>query len=70
MTIGDRIRDLRQQRGMTQAQVARLANGTLRERRINDIERNRRRSVTLFTLHQLARGLGVTLMELMEGVTE
>lgn len=68
MTIGERIRQLRTARGLTQAQLAQRAGGCLAGKHIGTYEVGRRHRPRIDTLHRIARGLDVSLSELLEGV--
>ncbi|MER7790097.1 helix-turn-helix transcriptional regulator [Streptomyces sp. NPDC097640] len=56
-TIGDRIGRLRERRGLTQEQLAELANVSVDT--VRKLEQNRRLTARLSTLNQLARALDV-----------
>lgn len=68
MTIAHRLRHLRTQRGLSQENLARKAG--LSAAHINRLERGSRAKVGphLETLKLLAQGLGVSLIELLDGV--
>lgn len=65
LRLGARVRALRDERGLTQADLA-LASGMDRSQ-LAAIETGRR-NVTLANLARLARALGVTLSQLLDGV--
>ena len=65
MKIGQRIRELRKQRGSTLKDIADKTGLSLTY--ISDVERDRTQP-SLKTLHRIAEGLGVTTTDLMSGV--
>lgn len=65
--FGDRIRELRQQRGLSQEDLAERSG--LHRTQIGFVERAER-SPRLDTIEKLARGLGVSLAELFAPFTE
>lgn len=73
MTVGQRIRELRIERGITQWQLNCALWSSYRRwncgGRTSDWERGKVRVATK-TLPRIAAALGVTLAELLEGVTE
>lgn len=67
MTIGERIRQLRHERGLSQDALARRASDRLLGKHIGTYEHNRKRP-RIDTLLAIARGLDITVSELVEGV--
>ncbi len=65
--LGARIRFLRKKRGMTQAQLA--AASSQQRPYLGELERGKF-SARIDTLSLIAKGLGVTLAELLRGVKE
>ena len=63
--IGDRIRKLRQERGLSQEKFANLCE--LDRTYIASIEQGNR-NVSLVNLEKIARAFGLTLSELFEGI--
>jgi len=63
--LGRRLAALRTERGFTQEQLA--ARSKLDVKHLQDVERGRS-NVTIATLLGLARGLGVAIADLLEGV--
>jgi transcriptional regulator with XRE-family HTH domain len=64
VTLGERIKEARQQRGLTQEQLARRSGLTLNA--YGDIERGRITDPHYSSLRGIARGLGITVAELVE----
>jgi len=64
--LSDRLRELRHDAGKTQERLAWDAD--IDPRRYAAIEAGRVPNVTLATLTGIAKGLGITLSELLEGV--
>lgn len=69
MTIGERIRLLRLERGLTQEALARLSGDTFNGKHIGRYEAGTR-DPRLYSLRLIARGLGVSIEELVKGVTD
>lgn len=67
MTIGERIRTLRTERGMTQAQVAQRAGGCLLAKHIGAYEHDVH-NPRIDTLLALARAFEMSLDEFVRGV--
>lgn len=63
--FGERVRELRQKRGLSQEELARAAG--LHRTYVSDIERGKR-NVALMNIARLARALGKSVGELTEGV--
>ena len=63
MSFGSRVRELREKRGLTQAELAGLAG--VRQSHISLIENDRRPNVTALVAADLARALGVSLEYLL-----
>ena len=61
----DKIRVLREGRGLTQAEAAKLADMKTRQE-WNDIEGGRRKNITLELLSRIAAALGVNAKELLK----
>jgi DNA-binding XRE family transcriptional regulator len=59
MTIGDRLKRLRELAGLSQGELARKAG--VNRPIISSLESNKRHNLTLETARRLARALGVTL---------
>jgi transcriptional regulator with XRE-family HTH domain len=59
MTIGERLKRLRELAGLSQGELARRAG--VNRPIISDLESNKRQNITLDTARRLARALGVTL---------
>jgi transcriptional regulator with XRE-family HTH domain len=64
VTLGERIKEARQQRGLTQEQLARRSGLTLNA--YGDIERGHITDPHYSSLRGIARGLGITVAELVE----
>lgn len=64
--LADRLRELREEAGKTQEQVG--WDAQIDPKRYAAIENARAANVTLATLTGIAKALGVTLSELLEGV--
>jgi transcriptional regulator with XRE-family HTH domain len=65
--LGDRIRDLREARGLSQSELAALAG--LHRTYIGGVERGER-NVSALNLIAIARGLGVEVGNLFHGVLD
>lgn len=65
LTLGERIRNLRQEREMTIPEVSRLTGVVAAT--ISDVERNKITSPSVFTVQKIARALRVDLAYLLEG---
>jgi transcriptional regulator with XRE-family HTH domain len=65
MSLGRRIRLLRQRRGWTQHQL-RAASG-VRQQLISELETGRKRTTQADLLDKLAQALGVTIDQLLHG---
>ncbi|WP_241157372.1 helix-turn-helix domain-containing protein [Adlercreutzia sp. ZJ242] len=65
MRLGARVRTLRDERGLTQVDLARVSD--MDRSQLAAIETGRR-NVTLANLARLAGALGVTLAQLLDGV--
>jgi transcriptional regulator with XRE-family HTH domain len=63
--FGDRVRSLRSKAGISQRKFAELAE--MHRTYISGIERGER-NVSLLNIIRLAKGLGVSVSELMEGI--
>jgi len=64
-TIAERVRWLRKKRGLTQAEVDKIAG--LSFGHTGAIERGRRKSPNVETLRKIAKSLGVGVVWLIEG---
>lgn len=64
VTIGSRLRRLRQEKSLTQSQLAKLIG--VRQSHISKIENNRS-SVSIGTLEKIANALGVSPGRLIDG---
>lgn len=69
MTIGERIRQLRTARGLSQEELARLSSDTFNGKHIGRYEAGKR-DPRWYSLQAIARGLGVTVAELVEGCND
>ena len=65
MTLGQRVGELRHQKGWTQGVLANFAVTATPV--ISDVEKEKRRP-TLGTIYRIARAFSITLSELFEGV--
>ncbi len=63
-TIGQRVRSLREAKGLTQGELGKKAR--LHRVQVTQIEGDRFRSPRLETLRRLAKALGVSLTQLLE----
>lgn len=66
MTVGKKIKEVREKRDLTQFQLARDANLSMSS--ITKIEQDQVANLTLKTLAKIASGLKTTVVELLDGV--
>jgi transcriptional regulator with XRE-family HTH domain len=65
LRLGDRVKELRRSHDMSQEELAEAAN--LVQHYVSQVEHGER-NVSIITVRALARGLGVTMTELMQGL--
>lgn len=68
MTLGERIRTVRENKGLSQSQLQEKTG--IHRVYLSKLENNQLKNTTFDTLSKIAKGCGITLVELLGGVQQ
>ncbi|MEZ4447682.1 MAG: helix-turn-helix transcriptional regulator [Polyangiaceae bacterium] len=68
VVLADRLRAVRERRGLTQVEAVARMPGSIKRGYLNDIEKGRRTNLTIEMLARIGRAYGMTVGELLDGV--